>query len=153
MRVTYPLYKTSSGASVDLNHLIDNNKYFKRQYNKFEKFDSSVYCILTPDKQVVYYGKGKFNINNVLCSRGCTHKNDLVSKYLKKNWTILFIAIGITDNEARALEALLIKGKKLSKINAKTWDGVSLMNKRYEHKGEELISKYLIYGNNTRFTT
>jgi hypothetical protein len=76
-----------------------------------------------------------------------------VSKYVKKNWTILFIAIGITDNEARALEALLIKGKKLSKINAKTWDGVSLMNKRYEHKGEELISKYLIYGNNTRFTT
>lgn len=152
MKVNYPLYRTRKGVIVDLNHLIDNTKYFKRPLGEFHKFDSSVYCIIAPNGETVYYGKGKFNLSDVLHSRACSHKGDLLDKYLIKGWIIRLIAIGITDEEARALEALLIRkdGRALTKRGAKVWDGVSLINKRFEHKGEKLIKYHLIYGNNTR---
>ena len=152
MKVTYPLYKTRKGVTVDLNHIIDNTRYFRRHPGEFHKFDSSVYCIIDPNGNIVYYGKGKFNICDVLHSRACSHKGDLLDKYLTKGWIIRLIAIGITDKEARALEALLIRkdGRALTKYGAKTWDEVSLINKRFEHEGEKLIKYHLIYGNNTR---
>ena len=154
MKVNYPLYKTYNGAIVDLNYVIENTRWFRRHPGEFHRYDSSVYCIIAPDGRIVYYGKGKFSLSAVLSSRACSHKNDFVWKYCRKGWTIRFIAIGITDEEARALEALLINQdeRPLSKYGSKTWDGVSLMNKRHEHKGAKLITKCLIYGNNTRIT-
>lgn len=152
MKVTYPTLKTRKGATVDLNNLIDNNRYFRRHRDKCQRFDSSVYCIITPWGSIVYYGKGKFYLDNILKSRGCCHFGDLVDKYLTEGWIIRFISIGITDEESRALEALLIMkcDKKLTKRGAKVWDGVSLMNKRRERKWEKRINEFLIYGNNTR---
>ena len=85
MNAIYPILKAYKGlVRVDLNHLIDNTKIFKRNLVRFEKFDSSVYCVIDEYGNIVYYGKGKFDIRYILSSRACNHRKDLLTKCLKE---------------------------------------------------------------------
>lgn len=141
-------------VTLDFSRTIDNTKYFLRKQLHYQKFDSSVYLVYDERGRLVYVGKGKFDWLHIDKCRAVKHQKDNLCKHMKKGWKIVFIAIGVTDSEARALEALLISTyaelQGLSKKGSCDWDGVSLINKRRERTWEQRINEFLIYGNNTR---
>ena len=89
--------------------------------------------------KIVYIGKGIYNDNDTIKSRACMHHNDLLSKILldgPSNYECIMFGDGMTENEARCLEALWIyslieyDNYKLSKPSQVK----DLINKRRELK-------------------
>ena len=71
-----------------------------------------------------------------ILSRPFRHK-DFLSSQIKSDWAVAIIHCGLTDLEAKLLEAYylllqFISGRTLTKRKAEKWDRVSLINKRWE---------------------
>ena len=85
-------------------------------------------------------------------SRALHHDGQIIEEYLRVGWEARITSIGLTKDEARVLEALLIRleiedGRSLTPVGAETWDGYSLMNKNRglgDKTWEMLSDKYLM---------
>lgn len=96
-----------------------------------------VYIWRTPKGEVAYIGKGRFtNWDDITDSRALKHLRDLLSTLITSEWTCEIVCFGITDKEAKALEANLIEEceKELTKRGSKVWIEGTLVNKRHERK-------------------
>lgn len=93
-----------------------------------------------------YFGFTKsFDMTKLTDNRPFVHaKNDLLSNSISDNW-VCYCIIGLTEKEARCLEALLISQSKLSlsKLSATTLEENCMINKKRETKYERICHKYL----------
>ena len=71
-------------------------------------------------------------------------KDDLLSNSISDNW-VCYCIIGLTEKEARCLEALLISQSKLSlsKLSATILEENCMINKKRETKYERICHKHL----------
>ena len=71
-------------------------------------------------------------------------KDDLLSNSISDNW-VCYCIIGLTEMEARCLEALFISQSnlQLSKLSAVTLEENCMINKKRETKYESICHKYL----------
>lgn len=130
------------GCFVDLNNSIDVSPYFQCR-DISNKRDSGLYFIYDGSGRIVYIGEGKCILavwkDFLKKCRALNHKQnkngtELVTKYIKSDWTIRIVAYGLTKLEGRILEAFFIreelkKGRKLTPIGATEWNGDDLINK------------------------
>lgn len=149
---------------------LDNEEIFNRgttieernMHKKWNPYDYNVYIFI--DKRykaditlpfgikiynkIVYIGKGIYNDKNPIKSRACMHHDDLLSKMLldgPSNYECIMFGDGMTENEARCLEALWIyslvefDNYKLSKPSQIK----DLINKRRELKWEKRAHIFL----------
>lgn len=154
-------YKNVNG--VTLRYVsIDLNRLFK--YRDSDNKDSSTYNWVIPNihnddpKYCNYIGKGtyceKFNYVPYSNTRAINHRNDALYHAIQNvgaNYCVCNILVGISDNEARASEALLLALDKRSGLTygQNRWEGEALLNKRNEDVDMELINKYFdLDGNN-----
>lgn len=132
---------------------LDLNEVFRlRDKDWFAEHEYYVYLWKLFSK-VHYIGKGKGN-------RFDDHKGDMLEKTIDDRWICEIIAWGLTNKEARMLEAMLIKiaceERNLSRRGTYLWDGKSLINKRREltYKGvsyEVLFEEYLNLDNGNNY--
>ena len=144
--------------------LTDNNKICKREDLDWERsqFDSAIYLFVKKSSNKTDMGWGisftgtlhyigftkTFLPNDILNSRVCTHKSDLLSGLTNDKYKC-YVIYGLSVEEAHCLEAYWIKtsDRQLSKPGAKILKRGCLINKRRERKWEECIDKYLAIEN------
>ena len=101
-----------------------------------------VYFVYDGFGRIVYIGKGRYwplmeyGTRIWLTSRPFCHY-DFLYHNIKSDFKIAIIYTGLTDLEARLLEAYCLflqfaSGRTLTKRKAEIWDRVSLINKKWE---------------------
>ena len=96
-----------------------------------------VYIWRTPKGEVAYIGKGRFTSwDEITNSRALKHVGDVLSMTITSDWMCEIVCFGITDKEAKAIEANFIEDcdKNLTKRGSKIWIEGTLINKRRERK-------------------
>ena len=98
------------------------------------------------NNKIIYVGKGVFN-DDITKSRACNHHNDLLSKVLldgPSNYECIMFGDGMSENEARCLEAIwiysLVKDGYLLSTPSQIRD---LVNKRRECTWEKRVDTFL----------
>ena len=149
---------------------LDNEKIFNRgttieernMHQKWNFYDYNVYVFIDKrfptnitlpfevklDYKPIYVGKGVFNSEEPQKSRACSHHNDLLSKILldgPSNYECIMFGDGMTENEARSLEALWIWSltKEYNFSLSTTSKLKDLVNKRREYTWESRVSMFL----------
>lgn len=139
-------------------HNLDLSIIFKKRDRDWNA--NHDYCVYMwkHNNRVHYIGKGKFQMEFWQDARPFIHKHDTLAYTLDSSWTCMILAWGLTDKEARILEAKLIglNERKFSKTGTYKWDGESLINKRREltYKGvsyEVLFEEYLNLDNGNNY--
>ena len=100
------------------------------------------------NNKIIYVGKGVFNDIDITKSRACNHHNDLLSKVLldgPSNYECIMFGDGMTENEARSLEALWIWSltEEYNFSLSTTSKLKDLVNKRREYAWESRVSMFL----------
>lgn len=132
---------------VTFDHLDDADPLFKvRDHSLTIEGDIDrnfcVYFVYDGAGRIVYIGKGRFwdyreyGYDKFKESRPLIH-SDFLSSQIRPDWKVGIIYMGLTDLEAKILEALYIflaitSGRTLTKTKAEKWDGESLINKKRE---------------------
>lgn len=146
---------------VTFDHLCDAEPLFKVRDTSVDEFgkqdrDFCVYFVYDGAGRVIYVGKGRYwhyeeyGFDLFWQSRPFTH-DDFLADQITSDCKIGIIHYGLTDLEARLLEAyyifkFIMSGRTLTKQNAQIWNGYSLINKKREMVSNfyEVASVHLI---------
>lgn len=148
------------GCYVTFNLLRDTKPMFKVRDDSLNTLgkndrDFCVYFVYNGSGKIIYIGKGRYwdyhiyGWNVFWRSRPFIH-DDFMSDQITSDCKIAIIHAGVTDLEARLLEALyifqeVVSGRTLTKQKAEIWDGESLINKKREMVSDfyDVASVYL----------
>ncbi len=142
--------------SIELNQLLKCRDSAPKDSSLYVPVIPNIYC--SNPKYCEYIGKGKYNekLNGWPYAniRALNHRNDALSDAIQKVGPENIhtnILVGISDEEARACEALLLylDDRCGLEYGQKRWEGEPLLNKRNEDVDMKLIDKYFdLDGNN-----
>jgi len=143
-------------SSIDLNQLLNHRDSEPKDSSLYVSVIPNIYC--TSPKYCEYIGKGKYSTklngwphSNI---RALNHRNDVLSNTIQEVGPENIhtnILVGLSDEEARACEALLLYLDDRCGLGygQTRWEGEPLLNKRNEDIDMKLIYKWFdLDGNN-----